>query len=113
MPRVAHIVRRPVIVIWALALIASAITLVALGDPSISRATLAGAAVIAGLLGLGDMAAVELEDRSTLTPSQALLIAGVVVAGWPLLPIAALVGTLLPPLVRRRLSERVFIDAGA
>jgi two-component system, NtrC family, sensor kinase len=112
-PQVVHMVRRPVVVIWALALIASAITLVELGAPSISRATLAGAAVIAGLLGLGDMAAVELEDRSTLTPSQALLIAGVVVAGWPLLPIAALVGTLLPPLARRRLSERVFIDAGA
>src|SRR5262249_52443679 len=80
---------------------------------SIAPEALAGAAAITLLIGLGDRVAVALEDRSTLSPSPALLIAGLSVAGWPLLPLAALAGTLIPQLARRRLARKVLIDAGA
>jgi signal transduction histidine kinase len=64
------------------------------------------------LLILGDLASVELEDGSALTPVAALLIAGLVVAGWPLLLPAALVGTLGSAAIRRRAPEQALTDAG-
>jgi signal transduction histidine kinase len=105
--------RRPVVVIWVLALITTAVSLVNLPASPLSYEALSGAGVIALLLVLGDLASVQLEDGSALTPASALLIAGLVVAGWPLLPLAALVGTLVSAAIRRRAPELALTDAGS
>ncbi len=110
---IAQVARRPVVVAWIVALLAIAITSIVLGLPPFSYEALIGAAVIAGLLGLGDIAAVELEDQSTLSPAPALLIAGMAVAGWPLLLAAAVLGTLVPALLPRRPLGQALLDAGA
>jgi two-component system NtrC family sensor kinase len=109
----SQIDRRPIVVVWGLALLACGVAMAAIGIPPIAPESLAGAAALALLIGLGDRVAVALEDRSTLSPSPALLIAGLSVAGWPLLPLAALFGTLLPSLIRRRPAQKVLMDAGA
>src|SRR5262249_51377964 len=59
------------------------------------------------------LTSVQLEDGSALTPTPALLIAGLVVAGWPLLPLATLVGTLASAAMRRRGFQQALIDAGS
>jgi signal transduction histidine kinase len=73
---------------------------------------LIGAGALVLLLILGDLASVELEDGSALTPAPALLIAGLVVAGWPLLLLAALVGTLGSAAICRRTPTQALTDAG-
>ncbi len=112
MLRAAHMLRRPVVIIWFLALFTTAVSLVNLAASPLSSKTLIGAGVIMLLLILGDLVSVELEDGSALTPAPALLIAGLVVAGWPLLPLAALVGTLGSAAISRRAPEQVLTDAG-
>ena len=112
MLRAAHMLRRPVVIIWFLALFTTAVSLVNLSASPLSSKPLIGAGVIVLLLILGDLASVELEDGSALTPAPALLIAGLVVAGWPLLPLAALVGTLGSSAIRRRAPEHALTDAG-
>ena len=91
MLRAVQMLRRPVVIMTFLALFATAISLVNLARTPLSSLSLIGVGVIVLLLILGDFASVELEDGSALTPASALLIAGVVVVGWPLLPLAALV----------------------
>jgi len=112
MLRAMHTLRRPVVIIWFLALFTTAVSLVSLAASPLSSKPLLGAGVIVLLLILGDLASVELEDGSALTPAAALLIAGLVVAGWPLLPLAALVGTLGSAAIRRRAPLQALTDAG-
>jgi signal transduction histidine kinase len=102
-----------VVIIWALALFTTAFGLVNLPASPLSTDALIRAGVIALLLILGDLASVQLEDGSALTPAPALLIAGLVVAGWPLLPLAALVATLGSAAIRRRTPEQALTDAGS
>ena len=102
MLRAAHMLRRPVVIVWFLALFTTAVSLVYLTPSPLVSLPLVGAGVIVLLLIFGDLASVELEDGSALTPTPALLIAGLVVAGWPLLLPAALVGTLASAAIRRR-----------
>jgi signal transduction histidine kinase len=94
MPVLAQLTRRPVLVVWILALLAAAVALVALRLPPAPPLAWAGAALIAALVAVGDRFAVALEDGGALSPAPALLIAGLSAAGWPLLALAALAGTL-------------------
>jgi signal transduction histidine kinase len=100
MPILAHLARRPVLIVWILALLAAVVALVALRLPPITPLAWAGAALIAALVAAGDRYAVALEDGGALSPAPALLIAGLSVAGWPLLALAALVGTLAQAFLR-------------
>jgi two-component system, NtrC family, sensor kinase len=112
MLRAVHMLRRPVVVIWFLALFTAAFSLANLAPSPLSPLPLIGASVVVLLLILGDLASVELEDGSALTPVAALLIAGLVMAGWPLLLLATLVGTLGSSAIRRRTPEQALTDAG-
>jgi signal transduction histidine kinase len=96
MPVLAQLARRPVLIVWVLALLAAAVALAALRLPPITPLSWAGAALISPQIALGDRYAVAVEDGGALSPAPALLIAGLSVAGWPLLALAALVGTLAP-----------------
>src|SRR5262245_61107580 len=96
MPILVQLARRPVLVVWILALLAAAVALAALRLPPITPLAWAGAGLIAILIAAGDRYAVALEDGGALSPAPALLIAGLSVAGWPLLALAALLGTLAP-----------------
>jgi len=113
MPASAQMVRRSAIMVWIMALLAIVLLQVLLGSPPLAPNAWVGVAVIAALLSLGDIAAIELEDGSALSPTPALLIAGLAIVGWPLLLIAALLGTLTPALVRRRAPVQALRDAGA
>jgi signal transduction histidine kinase len=112
MLRAVQMLRRPVVIIWILALFTTAVSLANLAPSPLSSLSLIGVGVIMLLLILGDLASVELEDGSALTPASALLIAGLVIAGWPLLPLAALVATLASAAIRRRPLEQALTDAG-
>jgi two-component system, NtrC family, sensor kinase len=96
MPILVQLARRPILIVWILALLAAIVALAALRLPPITPLAWAGAALIAVLIAAGDRYAVALEDGGALSPAPALLIAGLSVAGWPLLALAALVGTLAP-----------------
>jgi two-component system, NtrC family, sensor kinase len=96
MPIRAYFARRPTAVVWMMALLATAVALLALRLPPVTPPALIGAVLIAALIGIGDWFAVILEDGGALSPAPALLIAGLSVAGWPLLSLAALAGTLAP-----------------
>ncbi len=67
MLRAMHTLRRPVVIIWFLALFTTAVSLVSLAASPLSSKPLLGAGVIVLLLILGDLASVELEDGSALT----------------------------------------------
>src|SRR5262245_61519766 len=103
MPAGAQMIRRSAIIIWIMAALTIVLTQFVLGAPPLAPNAWASATVIAALLGLGDIAAVELEDGSALSPVPALLIAGLAIVGWPLLLPAALLGTL-PLMISRRRS---------
>jgi len=107
----AHILHRPVAIIWGLAAIASGAALALLGVPHIAYANLINAGVIIALLIVGNRATAEPEDGNMLTPAPALLIAGLTVVGWPLLPVAALIGTLAAGALRRRAFEQTLSEA--
>src|SRR5262245_56920717 len=94
MPTLVQLARRPVLVDWSLALLAAVVAWAALRLPPITPVAWLGAALIAILVAVGDRFAVALEDGGALSPAPALLIAGLSVAGWPLLALAALAGTL-------------------
>src|SRR5690242_9827725 len=96
MPILAQFARRPIVVVWCLALLAAAVSLAALQLPRVTPLAGAGAALIAVLIAAGACFAVALEDGGALSPAPALLIAGLSAAGWPLLALAALAGTLAP-----------------
>ncbi|MBK9713624.1 MAG: GAF domain-containing protein [Kouleothrix sp.] len=104
---------RPVVLVWGMALFASVAVLAAFGLPPIGVEAWRGAVLVGALLVLGDLAGVELEDRISLTPEPALLIAGIVVAGWPLLPLAVVVGTSVSAVLRQRPPQQAFAEAGA
>src|SRR6266511_5312583 len=106
-----HVLRRPAVVIWGLAMLATGLAVVLLGAPRVGYTNLINAGMIIVLLIAGNRTAVELEDGSTLTPAPALLIAGLSIVGWPLLPIAALIGTLAAGALRRRAFEPTLTDA--
>jgi two-component system, NtrC family, sensor kinase len=113
MPTLAQLVRRPAAIVWGLALFAMALALIILGLPSITPTRLAGALLIGALILLGDWAAVPLEDGGALSPVPALLIAGLSVTGWPLLPVAVLVAASATMLANRSISEPAIRLAGA
>ncbi|MFL5801174.1 MAG: sensor histidine kinase [Roseiflexaceae bacterium] len=96
MPILAHFTRRPTAVVWIMALLFTILALAVLRLPPVTPQTLIGAMLIAMLIGIGDWFAVMLEDGGALSPAPALLIAGLSAAGWPLLVLAALAGTLAP-----------------
>src|SRR5262245_60812814 len=96
MPVLAHFTRRLTAVVWIMALLSTVLALAVLHLPPVTPQTLIGALLIALLIGVGDWFAVMLEDGGALSPAPALLIAGLSVAGWPLLALAALAGTLAP-----------------
>jgi signal transduction histidine kinase len=100
MPTLVQLARRPVLIVWVLALVAAVVALAALRLPPITPMAWAGAALIAVLVAVGDRYAVALEDGGALSPAPALLIAGLSAAGWPLLALAALIGTLAPAFLR-------------
>lgn len=104
MPWIAQLVRRPSAVIWVAMLFASALALATIGLRPLTIVALIGAAVVAILLALGDIAAIEIEDGRALAPAPAVLIAGLSLADWPLLMLAALIGTLVATLRRRGLA---------
>lgn len=112
MHAIAQTARRPVFVIWLVALLATTITLRILGLPPLAPAAAVGVMVIAALISLSDVAAVRLEDGSALTPAPALLIAGLTIAGWPLLAIVALAGTLASSFARHHPADQALRDAG-
>jgi signal transduction histidine kinase len=105
--------RRPVVVIWLATALAAVVALLVIGVPPLTLQMLVSAAVLAALLGLGDRAAVVLEDGSALSPAPALLLAGLTVARWPPLLLAALVGTLASALSRRTSPGQALQIAGA
>jgi signal transduction histidine kinase len=105
---VVQFARRPVVIVWTLALLAVVAAVATLPLSPATPGAWAGAALIATLIALGDWFAVALEDGGMLSPAPALLIAGLSVAGWPLLALAALAGTLAPVAVRV-LDEWIFI----
>jgi signal transduction histidine kinase/branched-subunit amino acid ABC-type transport system permease component len=109
--RLAQLLGRPVAIIWGLAAIALGLAFALLGLPRVGYADVISSGAIAALLVAGNMAAVELEDGTTLTPAPALLIAGLTIVGWPLLPLAALIGTLAAGALRRRAFEPTLTDA--
>jgi signal transduction histidine kinase len=98
--------------IWGLAVVVSAVVLVVLGMPPVPADAWRGTILIGALLVLGDVAAVELDDGSLLTPAPALLIAGLVVAGWPLLLLAAISGTIVSSALRHRSRMQALRDTG-
>jgi signal transduction histidine kinase len=106
-----HVLRRPVAVIWGFALLATGAALALLGMPHVVYADLIHAGVIITLLVVSNPATVEPEDGGMLTPAPALLIAGLSVVGWPLLPIATLIGTLAAGALRRRPFEQTLSEA--
>jgi signal transduction histidine kinase len=108
----ARVSRRPVALTWFLALATIAVSAAWLGLPPISRGAAAGAAIIAALLALGDITGLPLDDGTELTPAPALLIAGLTVAGWPLLLLATLAGALLSAPADRRTPARALQYAG-
>lgn len=108
--RVNELARRPVVILWILAALASSVAF-GLLEAHRSPINLVGAGVIGVLLIASSLAAVKLEDGSTLTPAPALLIAGLTAAGWPLLPLAALIGTLAAGVLRRRAPQQTLVDA--
>jgi signal transduction histidine kinase len=105
MPILVQLARRPILIVWILALLAAAVALAALRLPPITPLAWAGAALIAVLIAAGDRYAVALEDGGALSPAPALLIAGLSVAGWPLLALAALLGTLAPAFLSTKESH--------
>jgi hypothetical protein len=83
------------------------------GLPALHGDAWRGTILIGALLVLGDRVAVELEDGSLLTPAPALLVAGLAVCGWGLLPVAALCGTIVSAGLRDRSPRQFALDAGS
>src|SRR5215211_817124 len=110
-PRSTPVFRRPVAIMWGLAAIATGAALALLGAPHVAYTDLVNAGVIVVLLLVSNHATIEPEDGSMLTPAPALLIAGLSVVGWPLLPIAVLIGTLAAGVLRRRAFEQALFEA--
>ncbi|HRC76620.1 MAG TPA: hypothetical protein PLO33_13175, partial [Kouleothrix sp.] len=111
--RVAALLRLPVVRIWLPALVISAALTLALGFPAHLDRWIGASALLLLLIVLGQVLSVELEDGSALTPTPALLIAGLTLVGWPLLLPAALLASLGGLLVKRRSFEQVLIEAGS
>jgi two-component system, NtrC family, sensor kinase len=102
----------PALFVWIVAGLVDLVVLKLFGLPPIALDAWRGAIIIGALLVLGDRYAVELEDGSLLTPAPAVLVAGLAVAGWPLLPVAALGGTLVSAALRNRTPRQAVADAG-
>src|SRR6266498_3325497 len=103
-----HVLRRPAVVIWGLAMLATGLAVVLLGAPRVGYTNLINAGMIIVLLIAGNRTAVELEDGSTLTPAPALLIAGLTIVGWPLLPISATISQRIAASVRLPAPSSLF-----
>jgi signal transduction histidine kinase len=109
--RIAEYITRPALVVWSVVVVVSAIVGFTLGAQASTPLLLIGAALIAVLLVIGELAAVELRDGSLLSPAPALLIGGLSMTSWPLLIVAVVIGTVVPGLVRGRL-RRSIVEAG-
>jgi signal transduction histidine kinase len=108
MRKIVQLARRPVLIIWSLATLAIGIAMATLPRLPATLQDWIGAVLIAALIGVGDWFAVTLDEGDALSPAPALLIAGLSAAGWTLLALAVLVGTLAPIAVRV-FDEWVFI----
>src|SRR5690606_31715497 len=91
---------RTTAIIWGIALAVGLGLALLVSPPALALTPLAAGIALAGLVALGDLLAVELEDGSLLTAAPALLLGGLAVFGWPAALVAALVGSLLPALRR-------------
>src|SRR5690349_20622795 len=107
-----HPARRPIAVIWAIAIIASVITLDILGLPAPSPAALVAAAILVPLLVLGDSAAVELEDAFSVSLAPALLIGGLYITGWAPLLLSILISAIALAGIQRRTLDQALREAG-
>ncbi len=83
MPTLVQFARRPIVVIWYLALLAIAVALAALRLPPITSAALGGAVLVAALIALGDWMA----DWSARSPRRSF--------AHPTMPMA-------PPITKER-----------
>ena len=110
-PHSTPVFRRPTAIMWCLAAIATGAALALLGVPHVAYTDLINAGVIIGLLLLSSRATIEPQDDNMLTPAPALLIAGLSIVGWPLLPIAVLIGTLAAGALRRRAFDQTLSEA--
>ncbi|HEX5691942.1 MAG TPA: hypothetical protein VFX76_18135, partial [Roseiflexaceae bacterium] len=108
MQNFVQLARRPVVLVWCLAALALCIAVVALPRSPLTLEAYVGAVLIATLIAWGDWYAVGMDEGDALSPAPALLIAGLSAAGWPLLAVAALAGTLAPVAIRT-FKEWVFI----
>jgi len=86
--KIAEYITRPALLVWSVVVVGAAIVGFTLGAQSSTPLLLIGAALIAVLLVIGELAAVELRDGSLLSPAPALLIGGLSMTSWPLLIVA-------------------------
>lgn len=113
LPRVAALLRQPAARIWLPALLITGACALTPGLTVNLDRWLGAATLLLLLVVLSQALAVELEDGSALTPTPALLIAGLTLAGWPLLLPAALLASLAGLLLNRRSIEQFMIEAGS
>jgi signal transduction histidine kinase len=99
------------LVVWGLALVVAAAVGLSIGVIPTTPLLLIGAVLIAVLLMIGELAAVELRDGSLLSLAPALLIGGLSMTSWPLLIFAAVLGTVVPGIIRGRL-RRAIVESG-
>ncbi|MEM8535745.1 MAG: HAMP domain-containing sensor histidine kinase [Chloroflexota bacterium] len=110
---------RPVIAIWSVAFLSTAIAFVILSLPAITVTVLMGSLILATLVGVADYIAARFGHQGVMSAAPTLIITGVAMASWPLTPIAVLSGTAVaaavcrqhPNVVFRRLGARLLIVA--
>lgn len=112
MSRPAELLDQPMFRIWLPALLMTTVLLVTLGFPNQMFNQLGPAALLLLLIGAGQRLSVQLEDGSALTPTPALLVAGLTMVSWPLLLLATLLGSLSALIYRRRAIEHILVEAG-
>ncbi len=95
MPILAHPARHPTTIVWIMALLATAIALLALGLPSPHPTGAAWSCAHRYTDRCRRLVCRGAGGRRRAPPAPALLIAGLSAAGWPLLALAALAGTLV------------------
>lgn len=110
--RLLHTLRQPPAYIWLPNLLILGAMLATRGWPAATPAQLGAAGLLALLIALADRYPAELAERVALTGAPGLLLAGLALAGWPWLALAALAGTLAGGLLWRRPRALVAFEAG-
>lgn len=104
---------RPVIAIWSVALLSTAIAFVVLSLPVITLTALMGGLILALLIGIADYVAVRFGHEGVMSAAPTLMITGVAITAWPLTPIAVLTGTAVATTVCRQWPKAAFRRLGA